>query len=102
MGPSKKKSFNPLASTPSDNFQVQPQDFSDLQATVRSLIISQQEMAVRLQPLEALQQELLQLKSENARLLELNQSQANEIAALRSQIGQVQAQPVVLEAASTT
>ncbi|CAO3686429.1 unnamed protein product [Rhizopus stolonifer] len=53
-------------------------------------------------PLEALQQELLQLKSENARLLELNQSQANEIAALRAQIGQVQVQPAVLEAASTT
>ncbi|CAO3693708.1 unnamed protein product, partial [Rhizopus stolonifer] len=53
-------------------------------------------------PLEALQQELLQLKSENARLLELNQSQVNEIAALRAQIGQAQAQPAVLEAASTT
>ncbi|KAG1435929.1 hypothetical protein G6F56_013774 [Rhizopus delemar] len=59
-------------------------------------------MAVRLQPLEALQQELLDLKSENARLLELNQSQANEIASLRAQIGQVQTPPAVLEAASTT
>ncbi|KAG1442657.1 hypothetical protein G6F56_010974 [Rhizopus delemar] len=104
MGPSKKKSFNPLASTPSDNFQVQPQDFSDLQATVRSLIVSQQEMTVRLQPLEALQQELLQLKSENARLLELTQSQANEIAALRAEKGNlpVQTQRTVLEPASAT
>ncbi|CAO3661161.1 unnamed protein product [Rhizopus stolonifer] len=103
MGPAKKKTFNPMASSAaSDNIQVQPQDFSDLQDTVRSLIVSQQEMTARLQPLEALQQELLQLKSENARLLELNQSQANEIATLRAQIGQVQTQPTVLEPAPIT
>lgn len=103
MGPAKKKIFNPMASSAaSDQNVVQAQDFSDLQATVRTLIQGQSEMSARLQPLESLQQELLQLKSENARLLELNESQANEIASLRAQIERVQTQSSVLEPNSTT
>ncbi|KAG1135067.1 hypothetical protein G6F38_013078 [Rhizopus arrhizus] len=59
---------------------------SELEVTVQNLSHALQEVTTRLSALEQLKLELETLRGENARLVQTNESQANEIASLRAQL----------------